>query len=179
MNELLNKIKEMKLNKKTVFLFAAGILAVVVFIFAETSEGEYVGSASSQYSVVSSSEYIKNTEKELERLISEIGGAGETDVMITLESCYENVYAKSYKNDKSQSDSKDEDAFEEEYVIIKKGSSNEESLVIKVYEPQIKGVAVVCRGGDVPLVKKAITEMVCALFDISSAAVSVSKMTDS
>ena len=39
-----------------------------------------------------------------------------------------------------------------------------------------KGVAVICQGGDDVAVRKAITEAVCALFDISSASVSVTKM---
>ena len=61
-------------------------------------------------------------------------------------------------------------------MIVKNGSGVEECLVVKVFEPKIKGVAVICQGGDDLAVKKAITETVCALFDISSASVSVTKM---
>ena len=41
---------------------------------------------------ISSVEYIKEQEEKLKELIEKIDGAGETEVMITLESCYENVY---------------------------------------------------------------------------------------
>jgi stage III sporulation protein AG len=61
-------------------------------------------------------------------------------------------------------------------VIVKQGSNNEECLVIKVYEPRVKGVAVIAQGADNINVKQAITDTVCALFDISSASVSVEKM---
>ena len=96
--------------------------------------------------------------------------------MLTLESSYENVFAKGYstKEDKGETDEKKE--FQEEYIIIKNGSSNEECLVVKVYEPAIKGVAVVAQGADNIKVKNAITQTVCALFNISSARVSVEKM---
>ena len=48
--------------------------------------------------------------------------------------------------------------------------------MIKVYEPTVKGVAVVAEGADNINVKTAITDTVCALFDISTAQVSVEKM---
>ena len=60
--------------------------------------------------------------------------------------------------------------------MLKNGSNNEECLVIKVFEPTVKGVAVVAQGADNPTVKNAILQTVCALFDISSAKVSVEKM---
>ena len=48
--------------------------------------------------------------------------------------------------------------------------------MVKVYEPAIKGVAVVAQGADNIKVKNAIIQTVCAVFNISSARVSVEKM---
>ena len=93
--------------------------------------------------------------------------------MITLESCYENVYAKGYTNKSEESEREESAEMTEEYVIVKQGANNEECLVIKVYEPRVKGVAVIAQGADNINVKQAITDTVCALFDISSASVSV------
>ena len=67
---------------------------------------------------------------------------------------------------------------DEEYITVKKGSNNEECLIVKVYEPSIKGVAVVAEGADSPAVKKAITETVSAVLSISSAKISVEKMSE-
>lgn len=178
MNEILKKFKGIKLNKKNLYLIL-GVIFALVLLFA----GEFSGSTGETGVAVTdtatySAEYIKKTEKELEAMLSEISGAGDVTVMITLESCYENVYAKAYNSEQEQNENSTEEILEEEYVILKNGSSNEECLVVKVYEPKIKGVAVVCRGGDNVSVKKAITETVCALFDISSAKVSVTKMND-
>ena len=142
--------------------------------------GELLGSStevdSSTGESINSEEYIKNTEKELENIIGDIHGAGKVKVMITLESCYENVYAtgSNVKTDEEADASKAE--YQEEYIVLKNGSNNEECLVIKVFEPTVKGVAVVAQGADNPTVKNAILQTVCALFDISSAKVSVEKM---
>ena len=123
-----------------------------------------------------SSQYIEKTEKELEALLENISGAGDVRVMITLENCYENVYAKGYKEKSDNKTDSQKSESEEEYIIVKKGSSNEECLVVKVYEPTVKGVAVIAQGAGNTQVENAITQTVCALFDISTAKVSVEKM---
>ncbi len=175
MNELLKRIKSFKLNKKNIYLIVSGVLLFLLLLVGNTSDAddEKVSVAdTSQYSA----QYIKNTQKELAAVIRRIDGAGDVKVMITLESYYENVYAKSYETDEQNGKETQEKSFNEEYVIIKNGSGVEECLVVKVFEPKIKGVAVICQGGDNVAVRKAITETVCALFDISSASVSVIKM---
>ena len=141
------------------------------FIYENNNE-----TVSKEDTEVYSSQYIKTTEKELEELLENINGAGEVKVMITLETCYENVFAKGYneKNDNKTDSYKSES--EEEYIIIKNGSNNEECLVVQVYEPTVKGVAVIAQGGGNIQVKNAITQTVCSLFDISTAKVSVEKM---
>lgn len=176
MNEIIKTLKKIKLNKKSLGLLCMGVVALALLIMGELpafSEEESVSvTDTSQYSA----RYIATTQKELQKMLEKIDGAGQVRVMLTLESCYENIYAKAYDNEKKISESSTDESIAEEYVIVKKGSSNEECLVVKVYEPVVKGVAVVCEGGDNVQVKKAITETVCALFDISSAKVSVSKM---
>ncbi|MBQ4604094.1 MAG: stage III sporulation protein AG, partial [Clostridia bacterium] len=62
-----------------------------------------------------------------------------------------------------------------EYVIVD-GDSGERGIVVRVAEPKIRGVAVVCKGADSETVRSRIVETVTALLDISSARVSVAKM---
>ena len=176
MNELVKQIKNIKLNKKSLSLVFLAIGAVCLLLLSELpvlSENEEL---SSDDTYAFSSQYTEKTEKELQKILEKIEGAGQVKVMVTLESCYENIYAKSYETENKQDADSVSENLKEEYVIIKKNSNNEESLIIKVYEPEIKGVAVVCEGGGNTQVKKAITETVCALFDVSSAKVSVTKM---
>jgi stage III sporulation protein AG len=105
-----------------------------------------------------------------------IDGAGEVEVMLTLESCYENVYLKdsSLKTESYDKEFKEEQ--EETYIMAKTGSNTQEGVIIKVYEPVVKGVAVVATGGDSEKVKMAIIETVSAVFNINSVNISVEKM---
>ena len=174
MNEFVKKIKDVKLDKKNKIILLIGALALVFLLVSEIG-GETEEVSVTRDSASYSAEYTRKIERQLEDILSEINGAGRVQVMVTLDTCYENVYAKGYSAKTEENDVETQNETEEEYIIVKKGSNNEECLVVKVYEPQIKGVAVVAEGADNIQVKKAITETVCALFDISSAKVSVEK----
>lgn len=178
MNDLLENLKNLKIGKKNIVLVVSAILIIILLLTSEFLTADTTENISKENTEVYSYQYIEKTEKELEALLENISGAGEVKVMITLENCYENVFAKGYtaKNDNKTDSQKSES--EEEYIIIKNGSNTEEGLVVKVYEPTVKGVAVLAQGAGNTQVKTAITETVCALFDISTAKVSVEKMKD-
>ncbi len=178
MNELLKNLKDIKLNNKSKGLVMVCVIAVAFLVISEFSSSFSEDKVTTEGKPLTASQYVSSMEKQLKSVLEKIDGAGDVKVMITLETAYENVYAKSHENENRHSDKTTDENFREEYVVVKKGSSNEECLLVKVYEPEIKGVAVVCQGGDRNSVKKAITETVCALFDISTAKVSVSKMTE-
>lgn len=176
MNNVLKKLKTFNIGKKNIVLIISAVAMLLVAVLSELSGSLQATNSLNEDGSVNSQKYIEQTEKELEVILEKINGAGKVEVMLTLESSYENVFAKGYstKEDKGETDEKKE--LQEEYIIIKNGSSNEECLVVKVYEPAIKGVAVVAQGADNIKVKNAITQTVCALFNISSARVSVEKM---
>ncbi len=178
MNDLFNNLKNLKIGKKNIVLVAIAVLIMFLLFFSEFINENNNETVSKENTEIYSSQYIKTTEKELEELLENINGAGDVKVMITLENCYENVFAKGYteKNDNKTDSQKSES--EEEYIIIKNGSNTEKCLVVKVYEPTVKGVAVIAQGAGNVQVKNAITQTVCALFDISTAKVSVEKMNE-
>ena len=178
MNDLLDNLKNLKIGRRNVALVVIAVVIMLLLLLSELFTNDNTDAVSKEDSEAYASQYIEKTEKELETLLEGINGAGKVRVMLTLENCYENVYARGY-NEKSENKN---DSFksetEEEYIIVKNGSNTEECLVIKVYEPTVKGVAVIAEGAGNTQVKNAITQTVCALFDISSARVSVEKMTE-
>lgn len=178
MSEILNKLKNIKIGKKNIVLAVIAVFILLFLTIGEIFTSDNSENISKENTEIYSSQYIEKNEKELEALLENISGAGEVKVMITLENCYENVFAKGYaeKNENKTDSQKNES--EEEYIIIKNGSNNEECLVVKVYEPTVKGVAVIAEGAGNTQVKNAITQTVCALFDISTAKVSVEKMAE-
>ncbi len=173
MKEFINRFREKKLPKKTIVMIIGAIVVLVGLTLSEFTSQEPKTKAEN---TLCAEDYIKSTEKNLEKLLSDIEGAGDVKVMLTVDTCYENVYAKSYDTKGEKNEKGTQNELSEEYIIVKKGSNNEECLVIKVYEPTVKGVAVIAEGADSIRVKTAITDTVCALFNISTAQVSVEKM---
>ena len=173
---LKNILSGSKLSKKNIAMIVLAVVVLLLLLFSELSGDEAKEKNIDSNATVYAEDYIKETEKRLEGVLSGLSGAGKVKVMITLESCYENVYAKGYTSKSKEGENEESQETAEEYIIVKQGSNNEECLVIKVYEPRVKGVAVIAQGADNINVKQAITDTVCALFDISSASVSVEKM---
>lgn len=176
--EIINNISEKtKLNPKMLLAVMLLITGVIALMLSELSGEEKPASAVvSTSAAVDSREYEKELENRLISIISAIDGAGETRVMVTLESGSEDVYLNNSDYGENIEPS-GENSFEkkDEYVIVD-GSSGQGGIVIRRTEPRVRGVAVVCKGAGSEKVKAQIIEAVTALLDISSARVSVAKM---
>jgi len=167
-----------KLNPKLLAIVLLLIAGVAALMLSElTVENESVlAEVTTTDAAVDTREYEKELENRLVSIISVIDGAGETKVMVTLESGSEEVYLSDF--DYGESIGSDGDnSFErkDDYVIVD-GSSGQEGIVVRIAEPKVRGVAVVCKGAGSETVRLQIIETVTALLDISSARVSVAKM---
>ncbi len=167
-----------KMSKKLIFtaaLLVAGIAALMLSEFTDQKQTLSVQTTSA-VPADSAYEYEEKLEERLISMISSIEGAGNTKVMVTLESGSEDVYLHDY-NYGENIEPGGENSMErrDEYVIID-GSAGEQGIVVRVAEPKVRGVAVVCEGGGSELVREQIVSTVTALLDISSARVSVAKM---
>ncbi len=179
MRSFINRISEKtKLNQKmlaVVFLLLTG--AALLLISEMPKEEKNVSAeASTEQETTDVSKYERKLEERLVSIISAIEGAGETRVMVTLESGSEEVYLNNSDygenigvSGKNSFESKDD------YVIVE-GTSGQNGIVVRVAQPKVRGVAVVCKGAGNENVKIQIVEAVTALLDISSARVSVAKM---
>lgn len=177
--EITDRISEKtRLSKKLMLvlvLFAAGLVALLFSELGQSRE-EKIPQETTTLQKASAQEYVQSLEERITSIISSIDGAGSTRVMITLESGSEDVYLHNY----DYGEDVDEDGagnreVKNEYVVVD-NSGEENGIVIRVEEPKIRGVAVVCEGGGNDYVKAQIISTVTALLDISSARVSVAKM---
>ena len=179
MNEIKEIINKLKPDKRSVLLITAAAACIVLLVFSGFSgeKSSEQKESSQTASAELSAKYIKDKQRELESLLSTIDGAGEVKVMLTLDSFYEKDYSKELlsKNEEN-GENKQKSEYTESIVTLKNGSNSEQALVAKIYEPQIRGVAVTAEGGGSAAVKRAITDAVCAVFGISSTRVSVEKM---
>ncbi len=139
---------------KVKMLLLIAVLAVVVILstnFVDSSTTQTIVSekssdkTSSYY--VSSIDYCKEIEEKLENVLSNLNGLGNVEVMITLDSSLELVFAESIEektNSSLQTGSTGSYIVEVSSPIIIETSSGDEPLVVKEILPKIKGVLIVC-----------------------------------
>ena len=90
-------------------------------------------------------EYAAKTEERLLEIVSQINGVGEAQIFLTMDNGGENVYLK-----------------------------NSDTKTVSI-EPKVRGVVVVCGGGDDPIVKSRVLEAVTKALSISSDKVCITK----
>lgn len=175
MGKILSQTRLGKRGLAAVMILLLGIAALVI---SELSEKRPLptGEENTTGCEENFNEYTQNLENRLTSIISSMSGVGRVKVMVTIASGSENIYLRDSNsgesrdaNGKSNIDRKDE------YVIVDDGKG-ESGIIVRVAEPEIRGVAVVCDGAKREEVVSQITDAVTALLDISSARVSVTPM---
>jgi len=176
--------KRLRGDKKLMLLVAVGFLGIFLLLLSELwkpkenpenpSSTEAEGQHGSDYT------YAEDMEKRLTELLAAMRGVGRVKVMVTLENGLEQVYAENERR-KAASNSPPGSGGENvdenyEYILIRTDSGAEDGLILKVIQPKIRGVAVVCEGGDSAAVRQEVLAAVTAVLHISSTRVSVSKM---
>lgn len=166
------------LNKKLLVVLALFVSGVVILVAGEFAQGmkNETKETSGVTSRITADSYVKDLEERITSIISSIDGAGATRVMITLESGSEDVYLHNYDyGEDVDSSGAGNREIRDEYVIVN-AENGENGIIVRVEEPEIRGVAVVCEGGGNSFVRAEIIATVTALLNISSARVSVAKM---
>ena len=176
-----------KADKKITLIVCIGLLGMLLLLASEfihlpkKQEAETPSeNIQTEYS------YAEDLEKRLTNIVSSISGAGKTKVMVTLENGVESVYAADEKQSVERSSGEqtggvevnEKSNTENEYIILQSNGSRDEGLVIKVIQPKIRGVAIVCEGGDSAYVQQRITQAVTAVLDIGASRVSIARMAD-
>ena len=187
----IKNIRNLKKDQLLILLLL-GILLVVIAIPAGR-EDEVVGSGvlesgSGEETVEgtagSQAEYVKYMEEKLADTLSQIEGAGEVTVMITLESSAERIVEKdeTYEGETvTESDSQggtrdtDQSSREETTVYAQGDGQDGTPYISKELSPKIGGVVVIAPGGDKAQVKQNITEAVEALFGVESHKIRIMK----
>lgn len=164
-SDIIKKVTDkIKKDKKSLLVIVLGISGMLLIMLSEVGEIKEDIPADSPQSVYAEDIILK----QVRELVSQIVGVGKAEVVITYENDFETVYAAN-SNEKYSGDDVNID---KEYII----TDDEAGLIIKTVYPKVRGVAVVCQGGDDPAVKEKIYSVLSALFDISSNKISVADM---
>lgn len=151
-------------NRRILVVLALGIVLLLA-IPRSSKDGAREGCAGSELA-----EYSAHLEQRVGEVLSSVDGVGRCRVFVTFSDTGETVYAEDLDRTDSESGKASE---QRSYVLL---SSRSSGLVLKVHSPSVRGVAVVCQGGDSARVKNDVTEIVCRTLGISADRVSVKKI---
>lgn len=180
---LFTKLAENEIYRKIIIV--VGLIGIA-FIFlsglfkSDHTEAKTVSSPTE----VSADQYAAQLESKLTDIVMRIKGTGSAKVLVTLERSTQYVYAteekKSNQTTQDKSDgttTKNEanDNTETTYILVKGADGAQKALAVTEVQPIIKGVVVVCDGGDDPVVQQNVISAVTTALDITSVRVCVVK----
>lgn len=154
-------------QRRVSLLLAVGLAGLLLLGVSEWLPAQSEEPAADTAAAASQQDYAQALESRLQALISQLDGAGKTEVMVTLAAGEESVYAADTTQNADGSGT-------ETHVLL--GSGGAQGLVETVYTPRVLGVAVVCAGGANPAVQSRITELVAAVTDVGTNHITVAAM---
>ncbi len=168
----------MKLLKEPKILVVIGILGIALIglsSLVSNGDEESKKNGKQDFSV---EEYKISLQEDIGRLVKSISGDSGSTVVITLESGVRYTYADTNEEDASSSTGKNVEesssSSAKSYITVKNSDGGEQPLVITESMPEVRGVAIVCVGGDNAEINEKITDAVTAALNISSKKVNVS-----
>lgn len=175
MGSVIKKLRE-KIDKEKglKIAVAVGLLGMLLILASEFIPNGKSNKPSSD-TVYSSEYYREYTEKKLTDMLSEIKGVGRVNVMVTVLSTEEYVYANEEKKQESKDENRNSNSSENKFVIID-GGEGKKPLVTKVLTPEIQGVVIVCDGADSAKVCESVYKSVSAALGIPTTRIYVAKI---
>ena len=185
----LEKLRHMRKDQLLIF-FLVGVLLLVIALPSGTKEKEKdprhseidgeeaVGTQSEEQ------DYARYLERRLEETLSQLSGAGNVRVMVTLQSSAQKIVEKDTQGERdaiTEEDSQggrrtsENTSHQETTVYEGMGEKSQEPYVSKELTPRVEGVVVLAEGGENALVKRNITEAIQALFGIDTHKIRIMK----
>ena len=174
MNEKIKKILEKP--KILIFLGIGGILLVFISsIFSGSDATDKITNNTSNYDA---KQYCETLETNIKNIVTGITGDKDPTVVVTLESGVRYSYASIDESDTSSSTGSSADQSSESkkksYVTIKDADGSERALVVTEIMPSVRGVAIICNGGNSEHIAEKIKNAVTAALNITSKRVYIS-----
>lgn len=94
--------------------------------------------------------YTEYLEERITSLCDSVEGVENTAVFLTLDCSSEYIYSQNSASD----------------FLILSGTEGEEAVLLQEIYPKVRGIAVVCTGGDLPRIRETLTELLTAALDL-------------
>lgn len=171
MNEVINKLTEKIKNPK--LLVVAGLVGIALICLSSfISGGEKKESRAEFGETVTAEEYKAELQKSIGEIVKSITGSDNLKVVITLESGIKYSYAdisEGVSENKTASNSESSSSeLKQTYITVKTADGGEQALLVTTEMPEVRGVAIVCEGGDDERINQKIQNAVTAALNITS-----------
>lgn len=118
---------------------------------------------------------LKETEEQMEKILSQIDGVGNLQLMLTVESAGEKQLAQDTELSYSGETTAPDEYSRKSDTVVLSGDNGDAAVVTKNISPTYRGALVVCQGAENASVKLAVTQAVAALTGLSSDRITVVK----
>ncbi len=175
MNE---KIKNLTKNPKMLIILGIGGILLIFISSLFSGDGDETQKNASSGVTYTAEQYCELLEEDIKDIVTSITGDKNPTVVITLESGIRYSYASAAETDTSSSAGETNDQSSESkkqsYITVKNADGGEQALVITEIMPEVRGVAIICAGGDYELTAEKIKNAVTAALNITSKRVYIS-----
>ncbi|MBP3706719.1 MAG: hypothetical protein J6J13_05690 [Clostridia bacterium] len=169
MSSRLKLIKQKLKNPKTLMLI--GIIGIALIAVSSFLPKKAQVEKQSETSLDMDT-YMKELETAVSDIVYGVTGDKKATVVITLESGIRYSYADINETDTSNSTGEKSEQTSakksQSYITVRTSDGGEEALLLTEIMPEIRGVAIICKGGDNEIVAEKIKNAVKAALDITS-----------
>ncbi|WMJ23026.1 stage III sporulation protein AG [Paludicola sp. MB14-C6] len=170
-------------DKKIIILVVLGLIGIVLIGLTSIIPPK-VKTTQTKVQEQPINDYKKKLEQEVLNLVTSIHGVGKAKVMVTLKNGVEYVYVKEEKQNTDTTNGaagteqtvQQRDNYEQKTIIVEDENGRKTALLRTTLEPTVKGVVIVCEGGDDVAIQQAVTDAVKTALGIGSNSVCVSKL---
>ena len=156
-------------NRQVRMKMAAGLLiGIALLLCSRFVEGEPKGKTVA--------ETVQQTKAELERVLSQVAGAGQVQVLLTYAVTAESTPAREEKIEESNGNSEETVSRESTVVLMEDGSGGQSPLILTETAPQVEGVLIVAQGAGDPVVCDGLSRAAQALLQVPAHKIAILKM---
>lgn len=170
MNKIYGQIKTLITKPKVIITI--GIIGIALIAITSFFPKEKEKLPTDTCLQIDMEEYKKELETAVADIVEGVTGDEKATVVITLQSGVKYSYADATESDTSNSSGeKSEQSSQKKsqsYVTVRTSDGGEEALLITEIMPEVRGVAIICKGGDNELLAEKIKNAVKAALNITS-----------
>ncbi len=164
-----------KKNFKIIVAIILILIALIIYIsFNSSSETKTETTDTSSSNYITTMEYCERLESKLQSIISQIDGAGNVKVMVTVDGSPELIYVSDTDTKTSTTTNGTTTTTTSSPIIVGSGS-NSNGIVMTEKLPKVKGVIVVSTGAGQIGIKLDILNAIATLLDISTDNITILK----